>query len=97
MKKTQISPRELAERWNIPYITDTDSTSAWQQTFMALGVATGYLEQREYEIERLYEKLSILDNDLEFYQKSIEIAAEKYGFDLRDHLDEVDSGFETNY
>ena len=95
MKKAHISPRELAERWKIPYITDTDSTTAWQQTFMALGVATGYLEQREYELERLYEKLSTLDSDLEFYQRSIEIAAEKYDFDLRDHLDEVDSEFET--
>ena len=97
MKKTHISPRELAEKWNIPYISDTDSSHAWQQTFMALGVATGYLEQREYEIEKLYEKLSILDNDLEFYQRAIEMAAEKFDFDLRDHLDEVDSEFETNY
>jgi len=97
MKKTHISPRELAERWNIPYISDTDSSHAWQKTFMALGVATSYLEQREYEIEKLYERLSILDNDLEFYQRAIEMAAEKHGFDLRDHLDEVDSEFETNY
>jgi len=96
MTKTYITPRELAQRWNIPYITDTDSTHAWQSTFMALGVATGYLEQREHEIEKLYEKLAIIDNDLEFYQRSLEMAAEKYGFDLRDHLDEVDSEFETN-
>tara|TARA_R110000824_G_scaffold398411_1_gene602446 strand:+ start:1144 stop:1335 length:192 start_codon:yes stop_codon:yes gene_type:complete len=63
---------------------------------MALGVATNYLDQREYEMEKLYEKLSILDSDLEFYQRAIEIAAEKYNFDLREHLDEVDSEFETN-
>ena len=96
MKKTHITPRELAEKWNIPYISDTDSSYAWQQAFMALGVATGYLEQREYEIEKLYERLSILDNDLEFYQRAVELASEKYDFDLRDHLDEVDSEFETN-
>ena len=96
MKKTHITPRELAERWNIPYISDADSSHAWQKTFMALGVATSYLDQREYEIERLYERLAILDNDLEFYQRAVELAAEKYDFDLRDHLDEVDSEFETN-
>lgn len=96
MNRKHIKPRELAERWNIPYISDTNSTDAWQKSFMALGVATSYLDQREYEMEKLYEKLSILDNDLEFYQRAIELAAEKYDFDLRDHLDEVDSEFETN-
>jgi hypothetical protein len=96
MKRVNITPKELAERWNIPYISDTSSTHAWQQAFMALGVATGYLDQREYEIEKLYEKFSILDNDLEFYQRAMELASEKYDFDLRDHLDEVDSEFETN-
>jgi hypothetical protein len=95
MKKKHITPRELAERWNIPYISDTHKTDAWQRAFMALGVATGYLDQREYEIERLYERLAILDNDLEFYQRAVEMASEKYDFDLKEHLDEVDSEFET--
>ena len=95
MKTVHITPRELAEKWNIPYISDTDSSHARQQAFMALGIATGYLEQREHEIEQLYERLSVLDNDLEFYQRAVELAAEKYDFDLRDHLDEVDSEFET--
>ena len=47
-------------------------------------------------LRKKLEKLAIIDNDLEFYQRSVEMAAEKYGFDLRDHLDEVDSEFETN-
>jgi len=55
MKKKHITPRELAERWNIPYISDTHKTDAWQRAFMALGVATGYLDQREYEIENNFE------------------------------------------
>ena len=96
MNRKHIKPRELAERWNIPYISDTTSSEAWQKAFMALGVATSYLDKREYEIDKLYERLAILDNDLEFYQRAVELAAEKYDFDLRDHLDEVDSEFETN-
>ena len=86
----KITPLELAERWGIAYIVDASNHEVWKETFMALGTATVYLDHKEKEIEKLFNELSALREDIEFYASALEIAAKKYDFDIEDMLFEAE-------
>jgi hypothetical protein len=82
----KITPIELARRWGIAYIVDASNHDVWKETFMALGTATHYLDHKEKEIEKLFNELTALREDIDVYGAAIEIAARKYGFDIEELL-----------
>ena len=86
----KITPLELAERWGIAYIVDASNHEVWKETFMALGTATIYLEHKEKEIEKLFNELTTLREDIDVYASAIELAAQKHGFDVEDLLFEAE-------
>jgi hypothetical protein len=86
----KISPVELAERWGIAYIVDASNHEVWKETFMALGTATIYLEHKEEEIEKLFNELSALREDIDVYTNALELAAKKHNFDIEDLLLEAE-------
>tara|TARA_R110002020_G_scaffold470505_1_gene696486 strand:+ start:1400 stop:1678 length:279 start_codon:yes stop_codon:yes gene_type:complete len=87
-KKT--SPIELAHRWGIAYIVDSNNHDVWKETFMALGTATHYLDHKEEEIEKLFNELTALREDIDVYAVAIELAAQKYGFNIQELLLEAE-------
>lgn len=86
----KITPIELARRWGIAYIVDADNHEVWKETFMALGTATVYLDHKEQEIEKLFNELSALREDVDVYTVAIEIASKKHGFNIEDLLLEAE-------
>lgn len=82
----KISPVQLAKRWGIAYIVNADDHEVWKETFMALGTATVYLDHKEEEIEKLFNELSALHEDIDIYTNAIEIASKKYTFDIEQLL-----------
>ncbi len=86
----KISPIELAERWGIAYIVDASNHEVWKETFMALGTATIYLDHKEQEIEKLFNEMSALQDDIDVYTNAIEIASKKYNFDIEELLLEAE-------
>ena len=82
----KISPIQLAERWGIAYIVNADNHEVWKETFMALGTATVYLDHKEEEIEKLFNELTALREDVDIYTNAIEIASKKYTFDVEQLL-----------
>jgi hypothetical protein len=87
-KKT--TPIELAQRWGIAYIVDASNHEVWKETFMALGTATHYLDHKEEEIEKLFNELTALREDIDVYATAIELAAKKYGFNIEELLFEAE-------
>ena len=73
---------ELAERWGIAYIVDASNHEVWKETFMALGTATVYLDHKEKEIEKLFNELTALREDIDVYATAIELASKKHGFEI---------------
>tara|TARA_R110002020_G_scaffold293770_1_gene509497 strand:- start:1939 stop:2217 length:279 start_codon:yes stop_codon:yes gene_type:complete len=88
VKKT--SPRQLAERWGIAYIVDASNHDVWKETFMALGTATHYLDHKEEEIEKLFNELTALREDIDVYTNAIEIASKKHNFNVEELLLEAE-------
>jgi hypothetical protein len=88
VKKT--TPTELAKRWGIAYIVDASNHDVWKETFMALGTATHYLDHKEEEIEKLFNELTALREDIDVYAIAIELAAKKYEFDIEKLLFEAE-------
>jgi hypothetical protein len=86
----KITPLELARRWGIAYIVDADNHDVWKEAFMALGTATHYLDHKEEEIEKLFNELSALRDNIDVYATAIELAAKKYGFNIQDLLLEAE-------
>ena len=86
----KISPIELAERWGISYIVNANNHEVWKETFMALGTATVYLDHKEQEIEKLFNELSALREDIDVYTIALEIASKKHGFNIEDLLFEAE-------
>jgi hypothetical protein len=86
----KISPIELAKRWGIAYIVNADNHEVWKETFMALGTATVYLDHKETEIEKLFNELTALREDIDVYAAALEIAAQKYGFNIEELLLEAE-------
>mgnify|MGYP003147703464 FL=1 len=86
----KITPAELATRWGIAHIVDADDHQVWKETFMALGTATFHLDRKEAEIEKLFIDLSNIQTDLDIYAVALELASEKYGFDMEEVLLEAE-------
>ena len=86
----KITPMELAERWGIAYIVDASNHEVWKETFMALGTATVYLDHKEKEIEKLFNELTTLREDIDVYATAIELASKKHGFDIEELLLEAE-------
>lgn len=86
----KITPLELAQRWGIAYIVDADNHEVWKETFMALGTATVYLDHKEQEIEKLFNELATLREDIDVYASAIELLSKKYGFDIEELLFEAE-------
>jgi hypothetical protein len=85
-----ISPVELANRWGIPYIVDASNHEVWKETFMALGTATYFLDEKENEIGKLFEKLSLLKDEIEIYAHALTLAATEFNFDVDNILLEAE-------
>ena len=86
----KITPIELAERWGIAYIVDASNHEVWKETFMALGTATVYLDHKEKEIEKLFNELTALRDDIDVYASALEIASKKHDFDIEEVLLEAE-------
>ena len=86
----KITPIELAERWGIAYIVNADNHEVWKETFMALGTATVYLDHKEQEIEKLFNEMSALSDDIDVYTAALELASKKYDFDIEELLFEAE-------
>jgi len=82
----KITPMELADRWGIAYIVDANNHEVWKETFMALGTATVYLDHKEKEIEKLFNEMTSLKEDMDAYATVVELASKKYGFDIEELL-----------
>jgi len=81
-----IKPGELARRWGIPYITNATNHEVWKGSFMALGTATYFLDRKDEEISKLFEKLSLMKEEIEVYAYALELAGTEYNFNLEDFL-----------
>tara|TARA_R110001583_G_scaffold102204_3_gene248812 strand:+ start:1465 stop:1743 length:279 start_codon:yes stop_codon:yes gene_type:complete len=86
----KITPLELAHRWGIAYIVDADNHEVWKETFMALGTATVYLDHKEQEIEKLFNELTTLREDIDVYASALELLSQKYDFDIEELLFEAE-------
>ena len=84
------TPVELAQRWGIAYIVDASNHDVWKETFMALGTATHYLDHKEEEIEKLFNELTALREDIDVYTNAIEIASKKHNFNVEELLLEAE-------
>ena len=94
MKK--MTAKQIADRWNIPYLVGADNLEAWKQSFLALGTATIELDRIKEETKDMVSALLHYQNLADAYFRALNnIQEEIKEIDVQNYIDKAYEGLET--
>lgn len=95
-KMRQMTAKQIADRWDIPFLIGTDNTQAWKDSFLALGTATIELDRAKEEQKEIVSALLHYQNLADTYFKALtNLQADHDSLDVQDYIDSAHEEVET--
>jgi hypothetical protein len=88
MNMRQMTAKQIADRWDIPFLIGTNNTQAWKDSFLALGTATLELDRIKEEQKDIVNALLHYQNLADTYFKALtEIQTDYDDVDVQEYID----------
>jgi hypothetical protein len=93
----QMTAKQIAERWDIPFLVGADNMQAWKDSFLALGTATLELDRIKEEQKDIVNTLLHYQNLADTYFKALTgIQTEHAGVNVQKYIDSAQEEVDTN-
>jgi len=91
-----MTAKQIADRWDIPFLIGTDNTQAWKDSFLALGTATIELDRIKEEQKDIVSALLHYQNLADTYFKALtDIQSNHHDVDVQDYIDSAHTEVDT--
>ena len=92
-----MTAKQIADRWEIPFLIGVDNTQAWKDSFLALGTATVELDRLKEEQKDIVNALLHYQNLADTYFKALTgIQADHDGVSVQEYIDSAQEEVDTN-
>jgi len=83
-----MTAKQIADRWEIPFLIGVNNTQAWKDSFLALGTATIELDRIKEEQKDIVNALLHYQNLADTYFKALtNLQADHDNLDVQDYID----------
>ncbi len=92
-----MTVKQIADRWEIPFLIGVDNTQAWKDSFLALGTATVELDRIKEEQKDIVNALLHYQNLADTYFKALTaIQSNHNDVDVQEYIDSAHEEVDTN-
>ena len=91
-----MTAKQIADRWEIPFLIGVNNTQAWKDSFLALGTATIELDRIKEEQKDIVNALLHYQNLADTYFKALTAIQSEYdSVDVQDYIDSAHEEVDT--